>query len=435
MANDSNPHQTHPEFLAAMATAWKLPQGLSLCRCSSNVMTCFSGARAAFFCTASLERWQRRSDRLEGLLRRVKCPRVETFHAHGQVYQLPVAAAVPKGRPSQEELEYLCGNFDGDGCVSMCKTSGVVRLSLGQAIERADILIRFRDGLGGAIYRNSDASGFRSSCLKWVASGHAAQQAASILSSFPSMKQAQLRIAAEAERGTVATRIRLKVADKLTLLKARTYEPLRGTLKCTWPYFAGFFDAEGCIVVKAGQTSVCLKVAQVNPCVLRALLYFLQREGFQRWALHRNNNGSFSLTCQHIATAKACLGWLLANGLTLKRAQAEAVIKLTATNRSQIRDFVSRSNGQQGFYRRLDEEGIEKSKAVQSQRRRIRQLREKSEAEDFKNRSLEAAKVELQKLEKANVLGKLVSRCKKLRSRARKLLSEGATIQPILHAV
>eukprot|EP00435_Cladocopium_sp_Y103_P035346 s384_g9.t1 len=384
---------SHPKFFPAMA--WKLPYRLIFARCPLNVTMSFSGNPSgahASFCTISLERWQRRSDRLESLLRRVKCPRVESFEANGRIYQLPMSVTMPKEQFSQEELEYLCGNFDGDGCVSIGKSSGQLSLSLSQAIERADILIRFRNAVGGGIYRHTDGTGFSSACLRWVASGPVAQQAARILSSFPSMKQAQLRIAAEAANGTLAGGSRVEAADKLTLWKAQTYKPLQDTLKCTWPYFAGFFDAEGCITVGAVQTSICLNVSQVNPFVLHALLYFLQREGFQRWSLHRNKNGSFSLTCFHFATAKSCLGRLLANGLTLKRAQAEAVIKLTGTNHSQVREFVSQSNGQQGFYRRLDEEGIEKARDVQSQRRRVRRLEEKSQAEDFNNRSLEAAK-------------------------------------------
>ena len=430
VAKGSNPHQTHPEFLAAMVMAWKLPQRLSLRRCSSSVMTCFSGARAAFFCTASLERWQRRSDRLEGLLRRVKCPRVETFEANGQVYKLPVPAAVPKREPSREELEYLCGNFDGDGCVSMRKANGEIRLVVTQAIDRAEILVRFREALGGCVYREKDATGFRSACLRWQASRRAAQRAASILCSIPSMKQAQLQIAAEATEGIVPEDSRPDVAQLLKSLKAHTYSPLRGTLKCTWPYFAGFFDAEGNITIRSHGCSVYLTVAQVNPFILRELLLFLQREGFEHWKLYQYTRRASTLRCMHLSTAKSCLRQLLANQLTLKRFQAEASVTLTHKNHYETRELVSKQNGLQGFYRRLDETGIEKAKEVTRQKNKIQRLQGQGCTEGWNNSLLEVAEAELQKLEEERELCKVMSRCGKLRRQVRKLLCEGATIMP-----
>jgi len=423
---------SHPKFFPAMA--WKLPYRLIFARCPLNVTMCFSGnpsgALHASFCTMSLKKWQRRSDRLESLLRRVRCPRVESFEAKGRVYQLPVSVAMPKGQLSQEELEYLCGNFDGDGCVSMQKTKGRMMLSVTQALERADILIRFRDAVGGCIYRHSDATGFRSASLLWRAQGPAAQHAASILARLPSMKKAQLNIAAQAVRGIVDVDSRLNVAGKLALLKAHTYEPPQGALKCTWSYFAGFFDAEGCIAVRPDRPSIILSVGQTNPHVLQCLLSFLHQEGFQQWKLYRNHQGHSFLTCEHLPTAKSCLGRLLVNGLTLKRSQAEASLTLTATNHYEIRDLVSQLNGRQRFYQRLDEAGIGKAKEIQRQQDKIRRLRERSRREDHNTASLEVAEAELQKLEEERALCKVMSRCNKLRSQVRKSLREGATILP-----
>ena len=416
---------THPKFLAAMA--WKLTQRLVLCRCPWNIMTCSSASLG----TVGMKKWQRRSDRLEGLLKRLKCPRVETFEVNGQVFQLPVTAAMPKGQPSQEELEYLCGNFDGDGCVSMRKSNGEIILTVSQAVDRAEILIRFREALGGGIYREKGATGFNAACLCWQAVGRKAQQASSILSRIPSMKQAQLQIAAQSENGVIPADDRQNVGDRLALLKAPAYSPLRGTPKCTWHYLAGFFDAEGCITISSKGCSISLTMTQVNPCVLHELRSFLKNEGFEHWKMYQDTRGASSLRCTHFATAKSVLGQLLANRLTLKRLQAEASVTLTKGNHYEIRDFVSKLNGLQGFYRRLDETGIEKNKEIHRQQRKIRQLRIQGYTEDCNNSLLELAEAKLQKLQEERALFKVMSRCDKLRRQARKLLGLGARLMPI----
>ena len=425
-----------PNHLLGMALM--LPQRLACrrpCRfTSTSAATCFSALRFAPFGTLSqeiLERWQRRSNRLEGLLKRVKCPKVETFEANGQVYQLPLPATVQKQEPSQEELEYLCGNFDGDGCVSMKKANGEIRLIVTQAIERAEILVRFREALGGCVYREKEATAFHSACLRWQAGGRAAQQAASVLSRVPSMKQAQLQIAADTSGGMVPADDRKHVADSLALLKAPSYSPLQGTPKCTWPYLAGFFDAEGSITIRSLHCSIYLAISQVNPFVLHQLLFFLQREGFEHWNLYHDKRGASRLSCTHFADAKSFLGQLLSNRLELKRLQAEATVTLTPENHSNIRDFVSMLNGLQGFYQRLDESGIEKSKEIQRQQTKIRRLRNQGYTEDCNTALLELAAAELQKLKEERVLCKAMSRCDKLRRQARKLLGQGATLMPI----
>ena len=65
----------------------------------------------------NLDRWQRRCDRLTQLQRKIRFPPLQTLTVNGRVYQLPLSTAEPVRLPSQEELEYLAGFFDGDGCV------------------------------------------------------------------------------------------------------------------------------------------------------------------------------------------------------------------------------------------------------------------------------------------------------------------------------
>ena len=427
------PQLNHSQVLAAMA--WQLPKRLtwSLSRLPSNVASNqvphWLHLQRATFSTDGLGRWQRHSDRLEGLLRRVKCPKIESFEVNGEVYQLPLSVAMPKEAPSQEELEYLCGNFDGDGCVSMDASSGRMSLVVSQAIERVEILTRFRDALGGAIYREKDATGFRSACLRWQASGRAAQRAASILSTFCSMKQGQLKIAARMVGGVVPAGCRPEVTQRLALLKGSDYQPPEGTPKCTWHYFAGIFDADGSITIRAESRSIYLTLSQVNPVVLHSLLGFLQAEGFQYWKLYYNQRDAM-LRCMHLASVKSCLGQLIESHLTLKKMQAEACMTHTPQNHFQIREYVSQLNGHQGFYSRLDHTEIEKAKEINRQRRKIRRMREQNRSKDCNNTLLEAAENELQNLLEEMTLCKVMSRCNKLRSQLRKLMREGATIIP-----
>ena len=64
-----------------------------------------------------LFQWRRRCDRLTHLQRRIRFPPLDTITVDGQDVKLPLPAVEAVRSPSQEELEYLVGFFDGDGCV------------------------------------------------------------------------------------------------------------------------------------------------------------------------------------------------------------------------------------------------------------------------------------------------------------------------------
>ena len=96
-----------------------------------------------------LDRWQRRCDRLTQLQRRIRFPRLETIIVDGKDIKLPLPAVEPGRSPNQEELEYLVGFFDGDGCVSMKTDTGAVQLVISQNIDSAEVLLLFRSFLGG----------------------------------------------------------------------------------------------------------------------------------------------------------------------------------------------------------------------------------------------------------------------------------------------
>lgn len=381
--------------------------------------------------TSGIEKWQRRCQRLKSLLGRVRFPRPESFEVNGKVYELPVRSGPPTCHPSREELEYLGGFFDGDGSVSLTGTSGRVLLAVSQSVQRPSILLRFRAAFGGGIYFKQEARGTSHACLQWRAEGITAGQTASVLHWFTIMKSAQLHQVLE---GKICRDRRSKVVKTLLLLKSHTHEPGHGTATCTWPYFAGLFDAEGSIVVQPGSHSISLSVSQTNPYILRVTLAFLENEGLRNWNLYKQSRGSYQLMCTHLDTAKASLEELVSHGLSLKRPQAEHCLVLTKKNHAETREAVSQLNGQQSFYSRLDEAGIERAKAIkklQIKRFSLRQGHSKEKDNQITSRAIDA---EITRLQEEHQLGNLQSRGIKLRVQLRKALREGGVLSPVCPA-
>ena len=154
------------------------------------------------------------------------------------------------------------------------------------------------------------------------------KKAATLLANTPSMKQAQLKIASF---GTVAVGERSAVRDRLRHLKRKDHSPVSLGLGMSWSYFAGFFDAEGCIVVPPCRESIDLTVRQANPHVLEALLKFLHANNLFRWVLYSSSRYS-SLQCADTACSKATLALLLDHGLCVKSEQAQLALAWTPGN-------------------------------------------------------------------------------------------------------
>lgn len=380
--------------------------------------------------TSILEKWQRRCERLKCLLQRVRFPRPESFEVNGKFYELPVRAGPPTCHPSREELEYLGGFFDGDGCVSLCSSTGRVFLSISQSVQRPSILLRFRAVFGGGIYLEREARGTSYACLHWRAQDSAAQEAASVLHSSTIMKSAQLH---QVLVGNICRDRRNKVVKTLLDLKAHTHKPGQRTGPCTWRYFAGLFDAEGSIIVQARSHSISLIVSQTNPYILRLIVAFLENQGLSNWNLYKLSGGSYQLACKHLDTAKASLKNLLSHGLSLKRPQAEHCLLMTAKNHAETREAVSQLNGQQNFYSRLDEAGIERAKAINNLRAKLFRLRQ-GHSKEKDNQITRAIDAEITRLQEEHQLGKLQSRFAKLRVQLRKALREGGVLSPVCPA-
>ena len=371
------------------------------------------------FATAEFNKWRRCCDRLTQLQRRIKFPRIEEFTTETGTYRLPLKAVGPPARhPTEEELQYLVGFFDGDGCVSMRNKTGQIILQISQNVDSAEVLLYFRNMLGGAVYCQKSATGTAKAMLSWGASGGTARSAASMLSSAPSMKQAQLRIAA---RGTVSEASRAHMSHELRLLKQKEHKP--DNFQCSWSYLAGFFDAEGSITVLPNWAGLQIELWQMNRFVLEAVLSFLHREDsrLKSWRL-QEATCSPKLACRNLETCKLTLEYLLNSGLRVKRKQAELALSLHRGNHKEVRQGMFQFKGWQGRYSRLDDEGMKRSKEIIRLRHRM--------AGGKSNEQLALLNGELQRLREEHALQRVMGKCRSLRVDMRKSLSQGACVSP-----
>lgn len=361
---------------------------------------------------------QRLCEKLEKLQSRVVCPRLTSFTEGGEVYQLPVKVAMPQAAPPmRKELEYLVGFFDGDGSVSLNNGNGVTQLQINQNVDSAGVLLRFRAALGGSICLSQRGTGRRKTVLKWHLSAAKASAAANLLASVPSMKQAQLEIAA---RGKALLADVGTYVQALDALKRKDHRP--AGLECSWAYFAGLFDADGCIAISPASVTLILSVVQKNQFMLARVHDFLHQQGLV-CRLYKNSSSYIALECTDLATCKQILKRLHMNGLDVKKKQAQLALTLTAANHAQLREQLSKLKGHQARYQRLDEAGMGRAKAILKIRSRLR----RTTSQQVRAKMEEELQALLQEHSRENLLCK----ARMLKLDIRKLLREGATIQPL----
>lgn len=394
--------------------------GLMLCHFSRFASASFRfhvfSWQRCFAATADLIKWQRRCARLTRLQRRISYPPMKSITVGDETYKLPLkTVGPPKEQPTQEGLEYLVGFFDGDGCVTMRTQDGQIALRITQNVDSMKVLLHFQACLGGGIAVERQRTGTQKACLYWHVTGPNMRHAAALLGQVPSMKQAQLLIGAR----TIAKTRHAEFLERLAQMKQSEYCPKR--LKCTWAYFAGFFDAEGSIHVNAyGQ--IQLQLGQVNPFVLKQLLSFLHQRGLEKLRFSEGKNSS-KLRCCHQPTSIKTLEFLLHSGLLVKKLQAELAMTINRDNSRHVREAIFGLNGWQARYSRLDEGGIERAKKIEALRAQL------CRTSCPQNKELLWDKI--QDLQEAHVFQKLVSKCHLLRKDIRNSLGEGAFVRPL----
>ncbi|CAE8662197.1 unnamed protein product [Polarella glacialis] len=368
----------------------------------------------------SLDALQRRRDRLHACLRRIPWPPVKHFVAFGQRQELPVkvgtsletksGAVLPN--LSQQELEYLSGFFDGDGCVSATGNRGSCALQVGQAFDRGEALVRFHAAFGGGIYHHCSGMGSKKPSIIWVVSGTAGRKAAAQLALWPSLKQSQLMIAACWE-GFDTNRQELYMS--LKRLKRHDHNP--ALLDCSWPYLAGFFDAEGYVHISARSVSINLQLTQNNRIVLDRIRMFLHNEKLPEWGPVRSSNASHVMLCTTLAASQKTLQKLLAAGLVVKRREAELALTLTAENHMALRDELSQLSGNQSKYKRLDDIGVARAVQIRRVGSRLFNARRSGQSEQVLS-----CQRQLKQLREEHVVQRLTSQIASLRLDIRELL-------------
>ena len=107
------------------------------------------------------------------------------------------------------------------------------------------------------------------------------------------------------KNGNVAKERRSLARCKLKECKATDKVPQ--TFGITWPYFSGFFDAEGHVKVRPNANCLELELWQKQPLILLTLLHFLEDKGFDSWRIHTRRNEHFLYTVFHDRSEQADL--------------------------------------------------------------------------------------------------------------------------------
>ncbi|CAK0908039.1 unnamed protein product, partial [Prorocentrum cordatum] len=397
-----------------------------------------AGGHAALACSSDQQcfdvvalRLQRRHDRLNGVLRRLRWPRALHFEVDGVLHTLPVPS-VHGGTQSQSDamlsnhLAYLSGFFDGDGCVNVRSNAGSCSLSVSQSITQGCVLILFRSVLGGGIYYNSPGLGRRRPALQWRATGESGKWAAKQLSQYSRLKQGQLQIAAAWPK---CSDLRALLARQLKAMKSAHYIPPNSE-PCSWEYFAGFFDAEGYVKIPNHSASVHLRICQVNRHGLDSILGLLRKDSVGSWHLRHYPAAArpcHMLDCTDSHTSMNTLRQLLASGLMVKRNQAELALTLGPGSALPLREAMSRLSGNQGKGKRLDEHGAVRVKLIRKVRRKVRAqaLRASLGEDDGEFSSLIQ---QVWRLQSQHAVGILSSQISDLRQDIRSLLAKGASL-------
>ncbi|CAE7809659.1 bgs4, partial [Symbiodinium sp. CCMP2456] len=314
---------------------------------------------------------RRKIESLRQLLTKFPWPKLKCFCANGRTYSLPLRAVSrePSHRPAKARLEYLAGFFDGDGCVSCVTDLSGCKLVVGQSYDQAEVLMLFREAFGGSISRLAGGKGLIKPVLFWQVCGDSARRAARLLALRSITKQKQLLIAA---RWPKTKSLREDCKAELRELKEHDSA---GAGSCSWSYFAGFFDAEGCIKQCLGGASLQLAVSQKHPRVLRSLRDFLKTTSGIDATLEKFSGHARELWVSGLPKCKQILRRLLDAGLLCKAKQAQLALSLTPENAAEVRAELAGLTGNQRFGKGLDAAGQERARKIHTEQWQAARLR------------------------------------------------------------
>eukprot|EP00933_Yihiella_yeosuensis_P023843 TRINITY_DN18530_c0_g1_i1.p1 TRINITY_DN18530_c0_g1~~TRINITY_DN18530_c0_g1_i1.p1 ORF type:complete len:308 (-),score=44.66 TRINITY_DN18530_c0_g1_i1:362-1171(-) len=255
--------------------------------------------------------------------------------------------------------------------------------------------------------------GSRNAVATWSVSGETARNAAAALSKTCLIKKQELQIAADWPR---CKEQRASLEITLKRLKQAPKEVCATQL--SWPYLAGFFDAEGHIQVPATGPVLRLSLSQWFGAVLFAIQTFLSEEGFGTSVqIYHPRRRAYVLTVTSTKVSKSVLQELIKGSLTVKRGSAESALAVNAGNANSIRQSLSKLGGWQGRYARLDAEGCGRAQEIKKLSTLIRFHASKSNVT-----KIIQLKEQLQELKAAHALKKAEATLQRLRSDIRVLV-------------
>ncbi|CAE7499764.1 unnamed protein product [Symbiodinium sp. CCMP2592] len=323
-------------------------------------------------------------------------PRLTSIELAGKDYALPwkfskefVDTDAQRLTNREQNTEYLAGFFDGDGCARCTTPLTGVELTVEQAVDGAQVLLQFGSTFGGSMRRQRDGHGLVKPTMAWTIFGTTARDAASRLAECSITKRRQLEIVANWPEAA-ATR---ESCDRELRMLKRCDSGTAGNV--SWRYFAGFFDAEGCIRCPGGEC-LQLRVGQKYITVLNCLQTFLHREIGSQGSIVKCSRSYFELIVSTTSTCKLILEKLLLVGMARKAAQAELALSLNRQNTAQVRSAMKKLVGNQMFGRNLDGDGQERARTIRNAQQQVMRLRQRGlqEAADALFAQVEVLKTE-----------------------------------------
>lgn len=361
----------------------------------------------------TLTQIERRIGALNRLQKTLELPPLSEFEAFGRKYPLPLKTCGPLiSEVPVERLQYLAGFFDGDGCVTY--KSGRPYLSVGLSNCSAEALLFFRDAFGGGICKKFPGRGLRKPTLQWALFAEKSSlDAAQHLQKYSILKRSQLQLLIDWPSKSDQ---RTQAAAHLTHLKSCDFHE-HGEL--SWPWLAGFVDAEGCIGIRPDRKSIFLHITQKDDAVLEKIFGFMQAEGIAAGQVRHDGRDAHVLSVCALESVLILLDKLLRSGLWLKREQAETAVMVKELNHNDLRRRISATAGNQKRYSRLDSNGCERAYKIRALSQKIR----------FSKDKLPEQEEELSLLREEHAYQNSITVYSTLRSDTKLLISQGAQTQ------
>lgn len=300
------------------------------------------------------------SQKLMEHLRKQPRPTLTHVNIGGVSLRLPLRseALIGSNAPvATRDAAYLAGVFDGDGCVGTESSLSGCKLSVGQQIGSIALLVAFLCRFGGTISISNSGTGTKQPMMQWQVYGQAARNAMAELEKHCLVKKEQLEIALSWPGSRTE---REQCALKLKALKKSEPNIAAGSIT-SWRYVSGFFDAEGCIKIDSNSKTVRLHVVQRDLPILDAIRRFLSDKFPDSYIGIRRRPFVYTLEVASKNSVLHILEGMLANGLLVKRATAEHVLRSHELPHSILRGCEPAIKGHQNFFEKLDAAGCERS--------------------------------------------------------------------------